>query len=464
MLDDARAYLAATRVKYDVVISEPSNPWMSGVSNLFTREFFASVHGALAPGGRLLQWVQLYAMDPPALYSILAAIRSEFRYVYGFANEEGSADLFVLATDRPLGRADLPRWEELPAKVRIDLERVGTRSTADLWSLLRLLPEDVDALVAMAPRVNADDNLYIELATPLMLHADTLTPNWEAFARFPGGVLPLLESTGEPLDAKTLGALALSYLQRRTDPTVGPALLEAAQGRGDSAPTQLAALVLARSTNFDGTFGYDQQIAAVDAALRLDPRSFEAHLLRGQILLESEDAATALTAADAALALRPDEPSALRLRADALTALGRDAEALAATRAVIASPAVIADEELGQREATLAVRADDPARAIALLERELERNDPTWLEGWMMLSQLRAANGDEEGAQRARRNVHKTVLNRARAYQWLARGALWRGSPEEAVPLLETAARADPDNALIAADLAGARSRLGSAP
>src|SRR5262249_31721405 len=39
--DDGRTYLASTRGRYDVVISEPSNPWMAGASNLFTREFFA---------------------------------------------------------------------------------------------------------------------------------------------------------------------------------------------------------------------------------------------------------------------------------------------------------------------------------------------------------------------------------------------------------------------------------------
>jgi len=460
VLDDARAYLAAPPVRYDVIISEPSNPWMSGVSNLFTREFFQIVRGALAPGGRLLQWVQLYAMDPASLYSILAAIRSEFRHVYGFANEQGGADLLLLAQDEPLERDDLPRWEDLAPQVRLDLERVGTHSTTDLWSLVRLLPADVDALVAEAPGVNADDNLMIELATPLMLHEDTLTPNWEAFERFPRGIVPLLEASGEPLDAPAAGALALSYLARRTDPVVGPEVLRFAQGRGASAGAVLGSLFLGRSSNVDGTFTVEQQIAVADAALALDPRSFDAHLLRAEILLEAERHAEALAAADAALLLRPGDPRALRPRADALVALGRDEEALVAIRAVRASPAATPQEDLGQREAELAVRTGRTAEAKDALERELHGEDPTWLEGWLMLAELRAATGDDDGAAAARRNAQRTLENRARAYQWLARGALWRGAPDEALPLLETAAQAAPHDALIAADLAAVRARL----
>jgi spermidine synthase len=333
ILDDARSYLASSGRRWDVIISEPSNPWMSGVSNLFTREFFQTVRGALAPGGRLLQWVQLYAMDPEALRSILAALRAEFPYVYGFANEEGGADLLLLAMDRELTRADLPRWENLPERVRHDLERVGTYSTADLWSLVRLLPADVDALVGEATVVNTDDNLAVELGTPLMLHQDTLTPNWEAFARFPRGVLPLLERDGEPLDADTLGALALSYMARRKDPAVAPTLLRTAAQRGPSNAATVAAVTLGRAVNVDGSFSPENQVATLDDVLARAPQDFEALLLRAQVLLESERHDEALACADAALAVRPDEPRALRVRADALVALERAEVARAATGA-----------------------------------------------------------------------------------------------------------------------------------
>jgi spermidine synthase len=79
IVEDARNYLANTREKYDVIISEPSNPWLSGVANLFTREHFRAAREALAPDGRLLQWFPLYAADLEVVRSILAALRSGSR-------------------------------------------------------------------------------------------------------------------------------------------------------------------------------------------------------------------------------------------------------------------------------------------------------------------------------------------------------------------------------------------------
>ncbi|MCU0230963.1 MAG: fused MFS/spermidine synthase [Acidobacteria bacterium] len=99
ILDDGRSYLAATRQKYDVIISEPSNPFLSGCSNLFTREFFHAARRALNPGGRLLQWIQLYGMDPPGVASVLDALRSEFPYAYAFQFLRNDGDLMLLASD-----------------------------------------------------------------------------------------------------------------------------------------------------------------------------------------------------------------------------------------------------------------------------------------------------------------------------------------------------------------------------
>ena len=132
IVDDARSYLANTRESYDVIISEPSNPWLSGVANLFTREHFQKARKALAPGGRLLQWLPLYATDPDVLRAILAALRSEFPYVYGFVLDRAVPDLMLLATTEPLDPLDVPSFESLPPAVRSDLYRVGTRSTAEV--------------------------------------------------------------------------------------------------------------------------------------------------------------------------------------------------------------------------------------------------------------------------------------------------------------------------------------------
>ncbi|HJQ84173.1 MAG TPA: fused MFS/spermidine synthase, partial [Candidatus Binatia bacterium] len=180
IVDDGRTYLSGTPERYDVIISEPSNPWISGVSNLFTREFFQAAHGALTPDGRLLQWMQLYGLDPTGFRAILAAMRSEFPFVTVFVGDPNLGDVLLLGSLTPLRREHLPRWEALPPAIREDLVRVRNLGTADLWSLVRLLPADVDRIVADAPVVNSDENLHVELASPWLLESEneTVDANW----------------------------------------------------------------------------------------------------------------------------------------------------------------------------------------------------------------------------------------------------------------------------------------------
>src|SRR5262249_50261630 len=159
--DDARNYMRVTRERYDVVISEPSNPWLSGSAPLFTREFFHDVRRVLRPGGRFLQWVELYDVEPDAFLAVLAALRAEFPHIYGFADLWAGGDMLLLSTEQPLKRQDLPVWDALPEPVRGDLRRVDNFSTADLWSLLRFLPRDIDTIVRRAPVINTDDNMYL---------------------------------------------------------------------------------------------------------------------------------------------------------------------------------------------------------------------------------------------------------------------------------------------------------------
>src|SRR5262249_51184697 len=169
IVDDGRTYLSGTRARYDVIVSEPSNPWISGVSNLFTREFFALARGALRPPGRLLQWAQLYGLAPSGVRSILAAVRAEFPYVYVLAYQPGYGDLLLLATLEPLRAEDLPHWDVLPLRVRQDLQRIDTFSTEDVWNLVRVLPADVDRIVRDAQVVNSDENPFLDLVGPRQL-------------------------------------------------------------------------------------------------------------------------------------------------------------------------------------------------------------------------------------------------------------------------------------------------------
>lgn len=78
VIDDAKSYFARGRERYDIIVSEPSNPWVSGVASLFTEEFYARLAGYLNEGGVLSQWLHTYEMDATTLASIFAAVSKTF--------------------------------------------------------------------------------------------------------------------------------------------------------------------------------------------------------------------------------------------------------------------------------------------------------------------------------------------------------------------------------------------------
>jgi len=78
VIDDAKSYFARGGNRYDIIVSEPSNPWVSGVASLFTEEFYARLAGYLNDGGVLSQWLHTYEIDAATLASIIAAVSKTF--------------------------------------------------------------------------------------------------------------------------------------------------------------------------------------------------------------------------------------------------------------------------------------------------------------------------------------------------------------------------------------------------
>jgi len=106
VFDDAKSYFAATNRRYDIILSEPSNPWVSGVSGLFTSEFYQRVGPYLAPGGIFGQWLHAYELSDGLVLSVLAALDQHFADYRIYA--VSSHDLLVVATVE--GQVPEPDW------------------------------------------------------------------------------------------------------------------------------------------------------------------------------------------------------------------------------------------------------------------------------------------------------------------------------------------------------------------
>jgi hypothetical protein len=163
--DDARGYLSYTRQKYDVIISEPSNPWVSGVSSLFTKEYYNRASHALSKGGIFVQWLQAYEMSDQTFIAILRTFQSEFPYVYAF---QGSAkDLILLGLKAPLA-VDFSRLAAALERepVRGDLGRIGINGVSSFLFLQRLSPGTIRVLSSLSEMENTDDNRFLEYRAP----------------------------------------------------------------------------------------------------------------------------------------------------------------------------------------------------------------------------------------------------------------------------------------------------------
>jgi spermidine synthase len=166
IIDDARTFLRVTPNRYDMIVSEPSHPWVPGVANLFTQEFFELGRARLSDEGIWVQWVQIYQLSTESLRSVLATYYKVFPHVLvfrvgGFSNGK---DLLLVGSNRPL---NLDRLTErfTDARMAAELARVELNSEADIRSWYVCDERKLGPAVAGA-KINTDDNMHIEMTVP----------------------------------------------------------------------------------------------------------------------------------------------------------------------------------------------------------------------------------------------------------------------------------------------------------
>jgi len=140
VIDDAKSYFARGRAKYDIIVSEPSNPWVSGVASLFTEEFYRRLSVYMNDGGVLAQWLHLYEMDSATFASIVEALRRTFPNFVVYRSAPG--DIVVIARKNGMpGKFDdrileWPRLKPTLQQLRIDAQGVRERAVGSSATLV----------------------------------------------------------------------------------------------------------------------------------------------------------------------------------------------------------------------------------------------------------------------------------------------------------------------------------------
>ena len=186
IIDDARTYLRVTPNRYDVIVSEPSHPWVPGVANLFTQEFFELGRRRLTEQGIFVQWVQIYQLSTESLRSVLATYQKVFPHVLVFrvGGVNKGKDLLLVGSNQPVNFGPLAE-RLMDLRVTNELARINLRSEAEVRSWFVCDETRLGPAVAGA-WINTDDNMHIETTVPREAFRPLMQTNaaWvEALAR-----------------------------------------------------------------------------------------------------------------------------------------------------------------------------------------------------------------------------------------------------------------------------------------
>lgn len=235
-IGDAFRIIGRSQKKWDIVVSEPSNPWVTGVDSLFTREFYHLVKNHLTDGGVMMQWAHTIIASPRMIEMILNTVQQEFKYSHVFL---GGSDLLILASNQPVSCRHLRAAETTLAtneKVRQSLEAINVSSLASLlvkerWTPSYLADYFSDSGIQSLdfPRLHylAGKDFFIgkNLALKHFLNSETTAyideylfykqcKNWAIGSDTKEAFISLVESTRSRIDYDKLLPITKALLQR----------------------------------------------------------------------------------------------------------------------------------------------------------------------------------------------------------------------------------------------------------
>lgn len=423
IVNDGRNHLLLTNRQYDIIASEPSNPWMAGVGNLFTREAFKLARSRLRPGGVMCQWIHNYSLDASHVLSIVRSFGEVFPNMTMWNTKGG--DFLLIGSESPLVLPiqELRRRMAQPG-VRPWLERMHYDTEEEFLATL-LSHDSMLRQRSAKARLHTDDNMLLEFDAPKTLFGDhqpfratsnaifeyvldlsALQPEEAALLRFKLdrataarehqraalaqiGDLKKQITTGWVLAPNMYGSLESKNAAdemdserllagTQNDPTpdaLGAVrLLENAQKRSKYMRFQVQRLHSARMKAIEEALARGnvatakEQLAALEKDLR-DPLNVGwANLYRAQIAEKSGDYKTAIEQARAALNNNGDMAKSAELLHRVLTAAKQPQDALQMIQEVNATLRArnIVDVELALLEAKSLYDAGNDDAAIAL--------------------------------------------------------------------------------------------------
>jgi spermidine synthase len=165
-IGDGREFLLTTKKRFDVISAEPPNPARAGVATLFTTEFYRACAARLERGGILIQFLQAYEADAPAVSAVYAAVHEVFPHVETWQSQSG--DLLLVASPEPL------RYDAYAIRQRLAIPAVGEAAARVWWAF--------DAPSVLAHYVGGNET-SVALSSAALPNTDDRTSVEFSFAR-----------------------------------------------------------------------------------------------------------------------------------------------------------------------------------------------------------------------------------------------------------------------------------------
>lgn len=194
VIDDAKAYFASVPQKYDLIISEPSNPWMGGTASLFSTEFYQYVPRQLNSDGLFVQWLQLYEITPELVNSVLSAMLLNFKDVKAYL--ANGSDMILVASPN----SNVPEMGSsifANPELAMELKRIGVSDVRGLQDTYVMDRKGLEGYLALYPhQVNSDMFPVLKLQAPRARFQSAQVADFEEFGQAPW---PLTRHFGGPL-------------------------------------------------------------------------------------------------------------------------------------------------------------------------------------------------------------------------------------------------------------------------
>jgi len=393
IVGDGRSHLLLTSQLYDVIVSEPSNPWMAGVATLFTREFFTAARRRLAPGGVICQWAHTYDITGADFRSIVATFLSVFPDATAWL--AGDSDVLLVASTGPIDGmlANIARGWQRPG-VAADLRAQSVLEPFEILSLFAAAPADLKRFSEGAI-IQTDDRMALEFSGPRAVASRTSEDTAAALRGVADeqavpAVIRRARDSATPAEWRNRGAMLLAasdYASAFDD-------YQRSLSRDVTDAASLDGLVRTAIASHRE----DRALALLESSARAHPQASPVLIALAKLLAAAGSSDRAIAAATAACRIVPVPPAALEQLASILADIGdvERLEPVATTLQQVAGDRAttayyMAAARFMRRDLAAARRLAGQAVAI----------DPSYAAAYNLAGAIEATLGDRPAARRA---------------------------------------------------------------